>query len=143
MSTEDKIENGIFLNGKGQIIEMLQFMTTAEKETLIKNIKIRNPQLADELLEKSLSFANIDGINDLDLQMLFKYIKPAIIGIALKTTDKKLQKRVLSLLPREDAEEAFKNMRSPLANEEDGIQRAQNKVLMTLTSLCRRKQIKL
>jgi len=143
MSTTENTENGIFLNGKGQIIEMLQYMTPSERETLIKNIKIRNPHLADELLEKSLSFSSIDGITDHDLQILFGYIQPAILGIAIKTTGKEFQKRVLSLLPREKAEEAYTTMRTPITNEEDGIKRAQNKILNTLISLCRRKQITL
>lgn len=143
LNNEENNENGIFLNGKGQIIEMLQYMTSTERETLIKNVKIRNPHLADELMEKSLSFNNIDNLNDMDLQTLFSYLQPAILGIAIKTTGRDFQKRVLSLLARDKAEEAYNAMRTPITNEEDGIKRAQNKILNTLISLCRRKQITL
>jgi len=141
MDTTEKVNTGVFLNGKSQIIEMLQFMTEAEREVLIKNIKIRNPHLAEELLEKSLSFSNISNMKDTDLQALFKYVQPAILGIALKATERNFQKRVLSITPREYAEEAYRNMKSPITNEEDGIKRAQSKILNTLISLCRRKQI--
>ena len=41
--------NSIFINGKAQIIEMLQHMPREERSRLLKNLKIRNPQLAEEL----------------------------------------------------------------------------------------------
>ena len=40
--------NGVFINGKAQIIEMLQHMPREERAVLLKNLKARNPQLAEE-----------------------------------------------------------------------------------------------
>jgi ribonucleotide reductase alpha subunit len=47
-------QKGIFINGKQQIVELLQYMQGAEKETLIRQIKLRNPAMAKELIENSL-----------------------------------------------------------------------------------------
>ena len=47
---------GVFINGKAQVLEMLQYLTPEEKERLIRQIRPRNPQLADEMMETSITF---------------------------------------------------------------------------------------
>lgn len=134
-------ETGIFLNGKAQIIEMLQIMDSESKEKLIKNIKMRNPALANELLEQSLTFDDLNNLEDGDIINLFSYIKAPVIGVALKTVKIEFQKRVLTLAPREYAEEAFNVMNKSLREEKSMIRKAQHKVIETLVSLSRKGRI--
>lgn len=130
----------VFLNGKAQIIEMLQIMSEAEKEMLLKHIKMRNPQLASELKEKSLTFSHINQLDDASLRSIFPYIKAPILGMALKDTEPQFQRRVLKLAPRNYAEEAYNILVTPMANEKRDSARAQKKVLEILISLHRKGQ---
>jgi flagellar motor switch protein FliG len=137
----DDAQTGIFLNGKAQIIEMLPYMTQDERNILIKNVRSRNPQLADELAENSVTFSNIVDLDDHDLQVVLNYVKAPIMGIALKGLNSSQQRRVLSVAPRQYAEEAFKVMNIRLSNETRDIKRAHEKVKKVMGSLLSRKAI--
>jgi flagellar motor switch protein FliG len=142
-NSSDKVGSGVFLNGKSQIIEMLKYMNSNEKSALLNNIKVRNPQLAAELIERSLSFNDLNKLQDHDLGLIFNYTAPQILGIALKDVSKSFQKRILSLAPRNYAEEAYGILVRPISNEKKNIQQAQRKIVDTLISLNKRKQLSL
>ncbi len=132
---------GVFINGRAQIIEMLQHMPREERTKLLKNLKVRNPQLAEELSESCFTFNDLDSLNDYELQMIFNYISAPIFGMALKNVERAFQRRLLSLADRAYAEEAFKVLKTPYSNEKRDIKRAQNKIIETLASLKKRKQV--
>ncbi len=132
---------GVFINGRAQIIEMLQHMPREERSKLLKNLKVRNPQLAEELSESCFTFNDLDSLNDYELQMIFNYISAPILGMALKNIERAFQRRLLSLADRAYAEEAFKVLKTPYSNEKRDIKRAQNKIIETLASLKKRKQV--
>jgi flagellar motor switch protein FliG len=130
---------GVFLNGKSQIIEMLGFMSPNERETLLNNIRRRNPNLADELTAHSLDFSSISRLKDSDIISLTRFLEAPILGIALKGTQNDFQRRVLSILDRSYAEEAFRYMTTDLQNEARDVKRAQGKVIETLVTLTKKK----
>ncbi len=132
---------GVFINGRAQIIEMLQHMPREERSKLLKNLKVRQPQLAEELSESCFTFNDLDSLNDYELQMIFNYISAPILGMALKNIERAFQRRLLSLADRAYAEEAFKVLKTPYSNEKRDIKRAQNKIIETLASLKKRKQV--
>ncbi|MGB0454213.1 MAG: FliG C-terminal domain-containing protein [Bacteriovoracaceae bacterium] len=134
-------QQGYFINGKAQIIEMLEHMTPDERDTLIRNVRMRNPQLASELLEKSTSFRDLDRLSDRDLLPLVDGTNPKIMGLALKTAPVSFQRRVLSLADRNYAEEAYAIMNQRYANERRDATRAQNKILSSFAQLVRSKRI--
>lgn len=134
---------GVFLNGKAQIVEMLQFMPNEEREVLLKNIRLRNPSLADELVVGSYTFDQIDRLTDHELNIIFRYVSAPILGVALKDVSKNLQRRLLSIAPRPYAEEAYNILITPLSNEKRDIKRAQNKVVNIIVTLMKRKQLQL
>ena len=136
-------ENSVFLNGKAQVIEMLQYLNADERERILKHIRIKNPTLADELVTKSVNFDSISAISDNDLKQIFEYINPAILGLALKTVSSELQRRILSIAPRQYAEEAYGILVTPLANEMRDCKKAQTKIVNILISLKKRKMIQL
>lgn len=141
MEANNNPTSGVFINGKAQIVEMLQHMSRDERSKLLKNLKVRNPQLAEELSEQCFTFNDLDSLSDYELQMIFNYISAPILGMALKTIERNFQRRLLSLASREYAEEAFKVLKTPYTNEKRDIKRAQNKIIETLSSLKKRKQV--
>ena len=140
---ENNQKEGIFINGKAQIIEMLQFMDDAEKATLIKNIRLKNPALANELFHASLTFEHVNNLENSQIQILLNYISPAILGIALKGTSLEFQKRILGQLERSKAEKAYEVMSTPRRTDIADSKRAQEKVLETLTQLVKKRVIKI
>lgn len=128
----------IFINGRAQIIEMLQIMPSAEKEKLLKNIRARNPQMAQELMVQSLTFDQVARLGDEDLLALIEAVRPVVWGVALKAQKSEFQRRVLSLAPREYAEEAYGFLKATLQNEKRDVKRAQNKIIEILIGLSRK-----
>jgi flagellar motor switch protein FliG len=122
-------ENGIFINGKKQVIELLQRMESKEKSKLLKNLKLRNPSLARELTEQCLCFDSIWELTDQDLRIVLNNVQPAIIGLALNTTQTKNQKRALSLMSRDKAVTAFEILQKDLSGNQQQCLRAQQKIL--------------
>ena len=136
-------EQAVFINGRAQVIEMLQYMEDEDRNTLLKNIRIRNPILANELLEKSLVFENIGKLSDHEIRLIINYVQPTIMGVALKNVNQDLQRRVLGLAQRAFAEKAYEIMIKSIGNEMTHIRKAQNKILETMIALNKKKQINL
>ena len=132
---------GLFINGRAQVIEMLEFMTSEERDTLIKNIRLRNPQLANELMEKSFSFNDLMNLNESNIHTVFKYITPQIFGLALKVVSTEAQRKLLSIAPREYAEAAYNVMVKSYPNERRDAQRAQTKIISVFINLVKKKVI--
>lgn len=128
-------ENGVFINGKKQVIELLQTMNSADKAKLLKNLKIRNPSLAKELAETCLSFDSIWELSDECLKTVISQTRPAILGLALSLCHVKNQRRALSLIPRETAIKAFEIMQKDLSANRIECQRAQQKILELAVTL--------
>ena len=125
-------ESQIFIDGKSQIVEMLQMMPQEERSALIKNLRLKNPVLAGELQEKSISFeeALVYGrISD-----LFQFVTPSVLGMALKGINEEFQRRVLSAIGRGHAEEAYLAMVDP-SHTEERVKRAREKVRSVIISL--------
>lgn len=125
----------VFLNGKAQIIEMLQHMPREERVKLLQNIKLRNPQLAEELTQHSYTFSDINLLSDNELVLIFNYVTAPIVGMALKDVSRTLQRRLLSLADRAYAEEAYRVMTTSFPTEKRDSKRAQNKIIEILSRI--------
>lgn len=134
-------ENGIFINGKGQVIELLQSMNAADKARLLKNLRVRNPTLAKELTESCISFESIWDLDEAGLKTIVSQVQPAILGLALSLVHVKNQRRALGLIPRESAVKAFEIMQKDLSNNRNECHRAQQKILDLALSLHRNRII--
>jgi flagellar motor switch protein FliG len=137
----ESTQQGVFINGKAQVIEMLKYMQPEEREVLLKNIKARNPQLAMELTEDCLTFSDLNRLGDEELHLIFNYVKPAVWGLALKNTPRDFQRRVLGLAERDYAEQAYQVLTTSLKNEDRDTKRAQQKIVSILGNLLKRRQI--
>src|SRR6478752_4983589 len=107
MSQQKNSENGIFINGKKQVIELLQKMDAGDKARLLKNLRTRNPVLAKELTESCISFESIWDLDEECLKTVVSQVQPAILGLALSLVHVKNQRRALSLISRDMALKAF------------------------------------
>jgi flagellar motor switch protein FliG len=138
---EKNAEKGIYINGRQQIIDMLQFMSEPERKKLLNNISMRNTVMARELGEQSLSFSDLVNVPEDSLSKIFAGSNPAIIGLALYTCTSEMQRKVLSVIPRDTAEKAFEIMSKNLGSKKAECKRAQQKILQTVIELSRRQQI--
>jgi flagellar motor switch protein FliG len=134
-------ENGIFINGKKQVIELLKTMEAADKARLLKNLRVRNPSLAKELTESCISFESIWDLNDESLKTVVSQVQPAILGLALSLVNVKNQRRVLSLISIEMALKAFDIMQKDLTSNRSECMRAQQKILELAMNLHRNRII--
>tara|TARA_Y100000031_G_C8090205_1_gene323773 strand:- start:9 stop:434 length:426 start_codon:yes stop_codon:yes gene_type:complete len=134
---------GIFINGKQQIIEMLQFMNDKEKEKLLNNIGTKNAVMARELREKSFSFTNLSGLSDSMIKAIFEKVNPAIIGLALYNAPTSFQRRILSTISRPLAESAFEVLNQDLTGKSLECKRAQEKIVQVAIQISRAQMINL
>ena len=134
-------DKGIFINGKKQIIEMLQYMNEGERKKLLQNICARNAVMGKELSEQSFSFNDLVHTSESSLNKIFQDFNPAIIGLALYNTSSELQRKVLSAIPRDTAEAAFEVMGQNLNLKQSECKRAQEKIINNVIQLSRRQQI--
>ena len=139
--SQNNSENGIFINGKKQVIELLQRMDAADKARLLKNLRTRNPSLAKELTEQCISFESIWDLDDECLKTVVSQIQPAILGLALSLVHVKNQRRALSLISREMALKAFDIMQKDLTGNRGECLRAQQKILELAVNLHRNRII--
>ncbi|MBT4791403.1 MAG: hypothetical protein HON90_07515 [Halobacteriovoraceae bacterium] len=139
----EKTEQGIFINGKQQIIEMLQFMNEKDKQKLLGNIRQRNAVMARELSEQSFSFKSLFQISQTGLKKIFSDVNPAIVALALYPLETSLQRRALLVMERHDAEKAFSIMNQNLADKSTESKRAQDKIIQRAIQLSRQQQIDL
>lgn len=134
-------EKGIFINGKRQVIELLQQMDAGDKSRLLKNLRLRNPSLAKELTESCISFESIWDLDDSALKTVVSQVQPAILGLALSLVHVKNQRRALGLIPRAMAMKAFEIMQKDLTSNRQECTRAQLKVLELAINLHRNRII--
>ncbi len=139
--SQKNAENGIFINGKKQVIELLQKMDAGDKAKLLKNLRNRNPSLAKELTESCISFESIWDLDEQCLKTLVSQVQPAILGLALSLVHVKNQRRTLSLISREQAIKAFDIMQKDLTSNRSECFRAQQKILELAVNLHRNRII--
>jgi flagellar motor switch protein FliG len=141
MSQKNAENGGVFINGKRQVIELLQQMDASDKAKLLKNLRVRNPSLAKELTESCLSFESIWDLDDECLKTVVSQVQPAILGLALSLVHVKNQRRALSMISRDMALKAFEIMQKDLTGNRSECLRAQQKILELAVNLNRNRII--
>lgn len=136
-------DKGYYIDGKKQAIELLQHLEGSERNKILKNIALKNASIAQELSEKSYSFKDIFNTDDETIEKITQVTSPAIIGLALYLTPKGFQRRVLSIMNRQNAEAAFNIMTRDLTDKREECLKAQKKLLSNAIELSRRKIIQL
>ena len=119
---------GIFINGRSQVMEIFALLSESEKKRLLGQIKLKNPQLAEDIMQQSIRFETLLTLKDLQIQQIISSLKAPVLGVALKALDIDSQRRILSLCPRPYAEEAYRIMNLKLSNSTQSIQKACNQI---------------
>ncbi|MCO4753209.1 MAG: hypothetical protein KC478_01945 [Bacteriovoracaceae bacterium] len=140
---ESSEQKGYYINGKKQVIELLQHLEGAEREKLLRNIGLRNASMAKELSEQSLSFKDLLNADTESLNKIMQITTPAIAGLALYLTPRSFQRKALGAMDRSRAEQAFNVMSRDLSSKKQECLKAQNRVLQNAIELSRRGIIKL
>ncbi len=125
----------VFINGRAQIIEMLKHMTIEERGKLLKNLRARSPQLANELMGQVLTFKDIFSLPTSVIKESFRKTDPKIVGLAIKNLNEDEQREVLRNLDRDHAMVAYdimKNFSGPRSYEL--IKKAQDKLIQEMAS---------
>ena len=103
-------KTGIYINGKEQALEILKLLSPKERNRILSSINLKNPTLANELKQNSISSKDLEEYSMIDFKRVFERIKPEVIGLSLQGTSKVFQQNVLKSAPREYAEKAFKTL---------------------------------
>src|SRR5690554_7972691 len=136
-------QKGYYINGKKQVIELLQSLEPQETNKLLANIGMKNASMAKELSEQSLSFKDLLRANEETLGKIGRITPPAIIGLALYLTPRSFQRRMLMSMDRQRAEQAFNVMSRDLSAKRQECLKAQNRVLQSAIELSRKGIIRL
>ena len=139
-TTDEK--NGIYINGRQQVVDLLRHMESGDKTRLLRNLKGRNPTLAKELSEQCFSYDNLWSLDDENLGKILSMTKPIVLGLALSLTSIKNQKRALGLIPREQALKAYDVMTKDLSSNRRECMRAQDKIMEAAVELSRRQIVR-
>jgi len=124
----ETVKRDIFINGRAKAFEIIQMLNETEKVNILKKIQLKNPKLAEELMENSYSFKDIAKLKDSEITNIFAKIPPQVFGVALRNLNIEFQRRVLTLAPRKYAESAYDTLISHLGDENIHIKRARNRV---------------
>ena len=127
--------NGIYINGREQALEILKMLNPEERNRILKTINIKNPGLANDLSQNCSSPNDIQNFKSEDFLVIFSNVKPEILGLALKNTSQNFQRSILKLAPRQYAETAFSFLIMDLPLEKrETIVRAKKLILQELTA---------
>ncbi len=140
---EFQSDGGVFINGRAQILEMFQYLTSEERNRLINQIRMRNPGLAEEIMQTALTFKSLVSLSDESIARVLSYCKAPILGVALKSLNTNDQRKILSVCSREYAEEAYRVMTTRLSNETRDVERACSKIKGVIGALVKKKVISL
>lgn len=135
--SQKNLENGIYINGKAQVVELLKNMSASDKSKLLKNLRLRRPDLAKELTESCITFESLWDLNDEELRTIISQVKPQILGLALSLSHVRNQRRALSLISREMAVKAFEIMQRDLSANRNECLKAQQKIVELAINLNR------
>ena len=127
--------NGIYINGREQALEILKMLNPEERNRILKTINIKNPGLANDLSQNCSSPNDIQNFKSEDFLVIFSKVKPEILGLALKNTSQNFQRSILKLAPRQYAETAFSFLIMDLPLEKrETIVRAKKLILQELNA---------
>jgi flagellar motor switch protein FliG len=135
--SQKNLENGVYINGKAQVVELLKNMSASDKSKLLKNLRLRRPDLAKELTESCITFESLWDLNDEELRTIISQVKPQILGLALSLSHVRNQRRALSLISREMAVKAFEIMQRDLSSNRNECLKAQQKIVELAINLNR------
>ncbi|MBP1764408.1 MAG: fliG [Firmicutes bacterium] len=80
--------------GVDSIVEVLNKVDRTTERTIIENLEIQNPELAEEIKKRMFVFEDIVGIDDRSLQLVLREIESKDLGLALKASSTEVAEKI-------------------------------------------------
>ncbi|MBP2640110.1 MAG: fliG [Firmicutes bacterium] len=80
--------------GIDSIVEVLNKVDRTTERTIIENLEIQNPDLAEEIKKRMFVFEDIVGIDDRSLQLVLREIDSKELGLALKAASSEVAEKI-------------------------------------------------
>lgn len=137
---ENNKQNGVFINGKEQVVELLKHLNEDERTRILKHIRIKNPTLGAELTSRSITINYLTEMNQRALNYISNFVQPEIMGLALKVCSVKEQRDILMKLEKSYAEKAYETMISAIRNQQQVAKKAEAKIKNIIIDYLRNNQ---
>jgi flagellar motor switch protein FliG len=121
----------MFKGGLDEAIAMLKILSVSEAKKLIENIRSKDPMMADMLAEGMVQLEDLRFCSAAQLVGLLRDIDLEVFGLALRTTDKEVVDKILSMVStgiKLDIEDGLKGKPRKVSEVEE----AQTKVIETI-----------
>jgi flagellar motor switch protein FliG len=118
----------MFKGGMDEAIAMLKILSVSEAKKLIENIRSKDPMMADLLSEGMIQLEDLRFCSAPQLVGLLRDIDLEMFGLALRTTDKEVVDKILSMVStgiKLDIEDGLKGKPRKVSEVEE----AQTKVI--------------
>ena len=99
--SETDQREGKFIDGLGQVKEMLREADPEFRETLLRNLAARDPRLAQELRGNYLNFEEILLLEDGDLRKVLGTVDIAILALACRALNPLSLERIMRNLTQQ------------------------------------------
>lgn len=90
--------------GVDTIVEMLNRVDRTTERTIIENLEVQNPELAEEIKRKMFVFEDIVMLDDRSLQMVLREIDQKDLGLALKASSGEVGEKIYKNMSKRAAE---------------------------------------
>lgn len=100
MSTQDFTAAG----GVDSIVEVLNRVDRTTERTIIENLEIQNPELAEEIKRRMFVFEDIVMLDDRSLQLVLREIESKDLALALKASSGEVSDKVYKNMSKRAAE---------------------------------------
>jgi len=90
--------------GVDSIVEVLNRVDRTTERTIIENLEIQNPELAEEIKKRMFVFEDIVLLDDRSLQMVLREIDSKDLALALKASSSEVSEKVYKNMSKRAAE---------------------------------------
>lgn len=135
-------EKGVFINGRGQVVDLLRTLQDTEREKILKILKIKNPAMARDLTIQCLTFHYFINLDHEKIKIACQYISGNVLGFALSDQTIQNQKMILSIVERKKAMEAFQIISGEKGSQSE-TQKSQRKIVQIVAELIDKKVIQI
>ena len=90
--------------GVGSIVEVLNRVDRTTERTIIENLEIQNPELAEEIKRRMFVFEDIVMLDDRSLQLVLREIESKDLALALKAATSDVGEKVFKNMSKRAAE---------------------------------------
>ncbi|MDU2066195.1 MAG: flagellar motor switch protein FliG [Sporomusaceae bacterium] len=90
--------------GVDSIVEVLNRVDRTTERTIIENLEIQNPELAEEIKKRMFVFEDIVLLDDRSLQLVLREIESKDLGLALKASSSEVAEKIYKNMSKRASE---------------------------------------